>query len=274
MCYGRSFQARAQRWRTCGRRMSSEYVAQRGTVTVQTSDQVCCLCWRSGRWARRDMMVPLCTNSGGLACTACTAHAVWWAASDNPLVRATAEIACTAWRNTTTGHGWYKSCRYRSLADWTGPTMTSLVASTGRCTPDRQTCTSVLSAFSCSLLVRSSTATACNTYVMLSCNETDSVVWPTPPRHLGVVCVQMTAYRLCFWISGTRSAVHSNGLRTEPCGMPNAMLSHGDRDPECTMHCWHPVTYKLIRLVLHHWCCSTHTDDAAVCAVVNRLKRG
>ena len=39
----------ALRRRTRGRRVSSEYVAQRWTATVPTSDQLCCWRWKSGR---------------------------------------------------------------------------------------------------------------------------------------------------------------------------------------------------------------------------------
>ena len=63
VCGGRLFQAiEALRRRTRGRRVSSEYVAQRWTATVPTSDQLCCWRWRSGRGAWRYKMMPLHTN--------------------------------------------------------------------------------------------------------------------------------------------------------------------------------------------------------------------
>ena len=78
----------------------------------------------------------------------------------------------------------------------------------------------------------------------------------------------MSAYRrqckLCFWISGTRSAVYSpnnDGLRNVPGGTQNEMwLSPVDNalPTSCHIQNWS-------RYVLHHWCCTTHANDAVIC---------
>jgi len=71
MCGERLYQARG------GRRVLSEYMTQRWRATVTTSDQLCSWRWKSGRRVPQDNMVLFrIRDSGGLACKACTAHAV------------------------------------------------------------------------------------------------------------------------------------------------------------------------------------------------------
>jgi len=271
----------AQRRRTRGRRVSSEYVAQRWTATVPNSDQLCCLRWKSGRRARRDKIVLLRRDSSRLACRCCTAHAVWWAASDDPLARVWNDdlmnwkrVAQQLWALTAdveyralevprtrrystvvkpTEHKTGDKCvecmrRQRLLdgsylsqctetrrqdmvdvdtkisrrLDWAHVRTNldvvawNVVATTDRCTPD---------ALRLERVQLQSAAARPLQYIIyaiwhaISCSGTVSCGWHHP--YTWVSSAYRWQCRLCFWISGARSAVYntnSNGPRTEPCG--------------------------------------------------------
>jgi len=107
-----------------------------------------------------------------------------------------------------------------SLTDWTGctvsrPTWTSLLGMWWWRWAGAHQKYSVLSAFSCSLLL----LVLCNTPSI----QSDVLSYTSFGCHHPYTWVSL-AYqwqcRLCFWISGTRSAVHitnRNGRRTKPC---------------------------------------------------------
>ena len=103
-CGGRLFQARGAATTNNARQPVAEC-----WMSTWVMDNDCSMQWQSGQQARRDKMVPLHTNSGGLVCTACTARVFWRAASDDPLQRCDCDMETSRTAASSTDCRWWRS---------------------------------------------------------------------------------------------------------------------------------------------------------------------